>query len=121
MCHMSRKITVTVGSSKHSSLSIFEYSGIVTSSLLDQIAKKSCGDDRSCATGTKSNNSIAHYIASATGTFESTEGWNQDKKAFGVIATFKGACPGNPTRLRPHATSLIRYPAPNAASRMQWR
>ncbi len=45
----------------------------------------------STGSGTKANNSVAHYIASSTGTFESTESWNQDKKAFGVIATFKGS------------------------------
>ena len=129
-------VTVTVGSSRHSTLSIFEYSGIVTSSPLDQSAQNSCQDGRSCSVGTTgttsqadelvigalgvpgniggwdntwtnsftqqttaistgsgtiANNSVADYIASSTGTFETTEGWNQDKKAFGVIATFKGA------------------------------
>lgn len=127
---------VTVGSNKRSTLSIFEYSGLVTSSPLDQSATNGCGDGRSCSVGTTgttsqadelvigglgiagniggwdntwtnsftqqttaissgsgtlSNNSVAHYIASSTGTFETTEGWNQDKKAFGVIATFKGS------------------------------
>ena len=132
----STAVTVTVGSSKHSTLSIFEYSGIVTSSPLDQSATNGCGDGRSCSigttgttsqadelvigglgisgstggwndewtnsftqqttivstgSGTKSDSTVADFIASSTGTFESTETWNQDKKAFGVIATFKGA------------------------------
>ena len=132
----STAVTVTVGSNKHSTLSIFEYSGLVTSSPLDQSATNGCGDGRSCSVGTTgttsqadelvigglgiggniggwdntwtnsftqqttaistgsgtiSNNSVADCIASSTGTFESTEGWNQDKKAFGVIATFKGS------------------------------
>jgi len=34
---------------------------------------------------------VTFVLAAALVAFETTEGWNQDQKGFGVIATFKGA------------------------------
>ena len=131
-------VTVSVSRDKSQTLHIFEYSGIDTTSPLDQTASNSCSvPTTSCSSGTtattsvadelviagfgvngtsggwddtwtnsfteqstvestgsageRSASSIADRIVTATGTFETTEGWTISLKALGAIATFKAA------------------------------